>query len=123
MKRFFHKIKASLVAFWIALISFPLKVKWLDGWIQDVQVQLLYAAPQPEPTQWEKLTMIIKTFSIPIIFIFWIIFWIISFVKIRKIDDKTLRKKKIKNTVIIISILILLIILLIFTPSIIEYFS
>jgi len=32
MKRFFNKIKAGLVAFRIALISFPLKVKGLDDW-------------------------------------------------------------------------------------------
>jgi len=48
----------------------------------------------------------------------------VSFIKIRKIDDRAVKKKKIRNAVIIISILVILIIALLFsTPLLTEYFS
>lgn len=52
------------------------------------------------------------------------IFWIVSFIKIRKIDDKVVKRNKIKNVVIIVSILVILIIALLFSaPLLTKYFS
>jgi len=131
MKKIFNKIKASLVVFRVALISFPLKVKGLWNWE--------WKDPDPQPDYWiyypsEKLLSspveettiidtIIKTVPRLLVAITFIV-WIVSFIKIRKIDDKTVKKKKIRNTVIIISILIILIVALILsTPLLTKYFS
>ena len=118
MKKIFNKIKASLVVFRVALISFPLKVKGLWNWE--------WKDPDPQPDYWiyypsEKLLSspveettiidtIIKTVPRLLVAITFIV-WIVSFIKIRKIDDRTLKKKKTKKAVVIIIILITLIII------------
>ena len=85
----------------------------------DQTAQGIYWVPQPE----SKIDIAIKIFPRLLVAITFIV-WIISFIKIMKIDDKTVKKKKIKNAVIIVSILIILIIaLVIFAPLLKEYFS
>ena len=121
MKRFFNKIKTGLVTFWLALISFPSKVKGLydwgwkkpqrqsDYWILYPSEEELYWVPssiEPSETIVDKIIKIAPRLLIVITFIV----WIVSFLKIRKIDDEAVKKKKIKKTVIIIAILILLLI-------------
>ena len=106
MKKIFNKIKVCLVAFRIALISFPLKVKGVKVTQPGVYYPSeLYWVPSPaKPT--DISIKLIPRLLIAITFIV----WIVSFLKIRKIDDKTLKKKKIKKTIIIISLLAILII-------------
>ena len=131
MKKIFNKIKVSLVVFRVALISFPLKVKGLwnwewkdpdpqpDYWIYYPSEKLL-SSPVEQTTIIDTIIKIIPRLLVAITFIV----WIVSFIKIRKIDDKTVKKKKIRNTVIIISILIILIVALILsTPLLTKYFS
>lgn len=128
MKNFFNGIKAGLISFRIALISFSLKVKWL--WLDDYQIPdyLKY-----QSLYWVKPLSSVETFPSPIepaetivdtiikiaprlLIAITFIVWIVSFIKIRKIDDNALKKKKIKNTIIIISLLIILIIGILLLP-------
>lgn len=129
MKKYFIKIKAILTILWGTLISFSSKVigqfeDTIDGWnIQDKRynpnVQWIYWVPSPEP----KIGLAVNIAQILLIAVTFIV-WIVSFIKIRKIDDRAVKKKKIRNAVIIISILVILIIALLFsTPLLTEYFS
>ncbi len=129
MKKYFIKIKAILTILWVTLISFSSKVigqfeDTIDGWnIQDKRynpnVQWIYWVPSPEP----KIGLAVNIAQILLIAVTFIV-WIVSFIKIRKIDDRAVKKKKIRNAVIIISILVILIIALLFsTPLLTEYFS
>lgn len=139
MKKTFNKIKSVLIAVWIALISFSSKaigkmeevvinpqIKYAEPeyWIEKFPAwysmgQELYWTPSPiDTTDW-KLIRIACYLLVLVVFVF----WIISYLKIRKFDDKALKKKKIKNTVIVISILIILIIALSFSPLLIDCFS
>ena len=116
MKKYFNKIKSVLTTFWVILASFSSKVMWqldetIDGWhIQnqsyDPYVQGIYWVPQPE----SKIDIAIKIFPRLLVAITFIV-WIISFIKIRKIDDKALKKKKTKGTIYIMTILVILIII------------
>ena len=135
MRNFYNKIKISLTALWIAIISFSCKVFALvleyeelkypqtDYWISRMQTKYWVVNPIVDPYDWSTPTIVfIKIAQILLIVIIPII-WIINLIKIKKIDDKTLKKKKIKNTVIIVSILIILFVALFFAPLLIEYFS
>lgn len=123
MKNFYNKIKISLTALWIAIISFSSKVFGTD-WTMDFQTKYWIVDPseiltEPDP----KLTSVIKIAQRLLAFVIFIV-WIINLVKIRKIDDNAIKKKKIKKTIVAISILtIIFVALLVFTPSLIEYFS
>jgi len=135
MKTSINKTKTILTSLRIAIISLPYKVmsiledsisNWSDSqvenfqtdyWIMfpeltktpqqgeidinEINTQWLYWVPFPsEPT---PITAI-KVAEILLIAITFII-WIINFIKIKKIDDKTLKRKKIRNTIIIVLIL------------------
>lgn len=122
MKRFFNKIKVCLVAFRIALISFPLKVKGVKvtqpGVYYPSELYWVPSSIEPEPTTTivDTIMKIAPRLLIAVTFIV----WIISFIKIRKIDDKDIKKKKIKNTIIIISVLVILIICLLLLPRFLK---
>ena len=130
MKKIFNKIKASLVVFRVALISFPLKVKGLwnwewkdpdpqpDYWIYYPSEKLL-SSPVEQTTIIDTIIKIVPRLLVAITFIV----WIVSFIKIRKIDDKTVKKKKIRNAIIIISVLVILIIILLLLPRFLKKYS
>jgi len=130
MKKIFNKIKASLIVFWVTLISFPLKVKGLwnwewkdpdpqpDYWIYYPSEKLL-SSPVEETTIIDTIIKIVPRLLVAITFIV----WIVSFIKIRKIDDKTVKKKKIRNAIIIISVLVILIIILLLLPRFLKKYS
>ena len=119
MKKYFKKIKTNLVALWIAIISFPSKVlAHPPHYPYDMQfMQTFYWIERPsdmeilEPAE-STIDIIIKSAPRLLIAITFIV-WIVSFIKIRRIDDKTVRRKRIKKAIIIISILVILIIALI----------
>ena len=110
--------KLGLVAMLTALLWFPVKSLWQSsyewsdsGWspVDFSKMQPMYGVPYDpyydEITDWFillNLCIILITF----------IFWIISFFKIRKINDKDLRRKKIIKTLCIIAVLIVIILLL-----------
>ena len=114
MNKIFNKIKVCLATLRIALISFPLKARGLENWTQEPNHwPMLYWVPSPieeipaEPTLMDTIIKITPRLLIAITFIV----WIVSFIRIRKINDKTLKKKKTKKTFVIMIILITLIII------------
>ena len=126
MKKLLSKIKLGLATLLVTLISFFSKAigqfgDTIDEWANpsSTNSQMLYWVPQPE----SKINIAMKIFPrllIPVT----LAFWIISFIKIRKIGDKSVKRKKIRNAVIIISILVILIVALILsTPLLTKYFS
>ena len=138
MRKFFSKIKSYLAAFRIALISFPFKVKgqgnweWVDPqpdyWIitrtEPIWQQWLYWVPsfsshiEQTTTIVDTIIKIVPRLLIAITFII----GIVSFIKIRKIGDENLRKKRIKRAIIIISILIILVVILLLLPRFLKKF-
>ncbi len=99
----------------------------IDGWhIQnqsyDQYVQGIYWVPQPE----SKIDIAIKIFPRLLVAITFIV-WIVSFLKIRKIDDKVEKKKIIKKIIIILlaiiiaTFLITKLLIWFFTPIPIAY--
>ena len=128
MKKIFNKIKLGLATLWITLISFFSKVmgglsKWPTEqkfWDMHNVQEILYWVPRhPEIPEPPKSTILLATVDkiIPRVLIAITFFiWIVSFVKIRKIDDKTVKKKKIRNAIIIISILVILTVILLLLP-------
>lgn len=117
MGKTINKIKMSLSTLWIAIISFSSKVMgehpyWVNSPAQPdywIPTELLTSPKSESPIIAIKIAQVL---FVTIIFIV----WTISFIKIRKIDDKNQREKKIRNTIIIIAILVLLLILSFLIP-------
>ena len=79
---------------------------WVEGTIGRV--------PDPEPSLlFTVLSFLFKWIEVILIWIVFII-WIISYLKIRKIDDIEFRKKKIKKSAIVVSIILFILALVIF---------
>lgn len=122
MKTTFNKIKTWLATLWIAAFSFFSKVFWQSSWGMDQPMQAMYGVeytirlPVEQPTLIETITKLAKRPLIGITFIV----WIISLIKIRKIEDKAQKKKKIKRTIIIISILVVLIVASLILPLLLK---
>lgn len=127
MKKTFYKIKLSLATLWIAIISFSSKViSQFHQFGQDFSVpsvataQTVYWVPPQElGTKINAIVNAIKRFRIPLIIVIFIV-WIVNFIKIRKIEDKNLKKKKIKNTAIIILIISIIILLMSISARLIK---
>ena len=112
MKKAINKIKISLSTLWIAIISFSSKVMGLHSdWTVDAQPDywIYYPSELLTSPKSESPILAIKIVQILLIAVIFIV-WIVSFLKIKKIDDKTLKKKKIRNTIIVIAIVILVLI-------------
>ena len=128
MKKTFYEIKSILTAFWMTLISFSSKAMgqelyWAPPFLMDEMNM------RPEPMYWveynpemykPELLLIIAKIASLLLVVLTFVFWIISFIRIRKIDDRNLKKKKIKNTIIIISILVILIVVIILLPRFLK---
>ncbi len=126
MKKYFNKIKTGFVTFWLALISFPSKVKGLndwgwkkpqrqpDYWIHYPSEELYWVPSSIEPS--ETIVDTIIKIAPRLLIVITFIVWIVSFLKIRKIDDEAVKKKKIKKTIIIIFLLAILIVSILLLP-------
>jgi len=120
MKRILNKIKTILATLWTIIISFTSKVMGqltTSNFIveEPLHFQTKYwVAPLPEAES-NPITFI-RIVQIWLIILIFIV-WFVNLLRIRKIDDKTLKKKKIRNTIIIISILILLLIAALIIPA------
>lgn len=129
MSKGLNKIKFSLAAIWASISSFPFKA--LGREIEDFQteywilpskttsqrgkeidieapMQWIYWVPFPSEPAPITAIKIAQMWLAAIIFIV----WIISFIKIRKIDDKSLKKKKIKRTIVILLAILFVILLM-----------
>lgn len=121
MKKLLTKTKTVLATLWIALISFPFKTLSIQTfyWVpsaQEYRVKPISAYTEPTTSLMDTIIKIAPRLLVAVTFII----WIVSFIKIRKIDDKNLKKKKIKNTIIIISILVILIVILLLLPRFLK---
>ena len=124
MKKFYSKVKISLAALWVAILSFTSKVfaqvfeyeklnSQTDYWIARVQTKYWVVNPIINPiTDWST-PMIIAVKIVQILLIILIpIIWVINLIKIRKIDDKSLQKKRIRKTIITLLAILVTILLL-----------
>ena len=121
MKKTFNKITTRLATLWIAIISFFSKVlgqNW--GWelqpMYGVEYRVWAIKQINQPT---LIDIVIKIAKWPLIGITLTV-WIISFIKIRKIEDNVQKKKKIKKAIVAISILLILIIACLILPRLLR---
>ena len=110
MKKNFDKVKTCLASLSIALASFLSKVfgQWLERYPQT-KYWVVNTLPVPvEQIGWSTPTSItIKIAQLLLIAVIPII-WIMNFIKIRKMDDKLEKQRKINITIIVIAVLILI---------------
>ena len=111
MKKLLTKIKLGLATLWIALISFSAKAMWWK--FGDAQrskpgygpIQAVYWVPKPTSPISHVLNAVQRLTAIAIFII-----WIINFIRIMRTNDKDLKKKRIKNTIIVITILVIILV-------------
>ena len=120
MKKSFSKIKSFFVMVFATITSFVSKVMWqsVDLWYSDRwwRVESYYWVEMPEsllvkwPTPSELSPLIDTVVKCVEVLLFAAIFvvWLVGFLKIRKIEDKDLKSKKIKRTVIAIVVLLVI---------------
>ena len=115
MKSILNKVKVTLVSIWTAITSFPLKA--LGLWENPDLHQTFYWVMSPDlitSTSSEPVHTLINIIKLSQILLGTIVFiiWIVNLIKIRKLEDKLLKQKKIKKTGIIVLIAIVVIFLL-----------
>jgi len=125
MKKTFNKIRTNLAIIWATIISFPSKVLGQNFIRAMEQEQSFYWVERPKwiwiidlnsQSSTSPTIIAIKITQILLIVIILVV-WITNFIRIKKTDDKALKKKKIRNTIIIISILTLLLIAAFVIPA------
>ena len=116
MKKSFNKIKTILTTLWIAIISFSSKVIGIE-W-DDPTRETLYWVQQPETliSSESEITLAVKIAQIWLTAVIFIV-WIVNFVKIRKMDDRIEKQKKIRTTVIVLAIFVLILITAFLIPT------
>ena len=111
-----NKKKLKLAAIRTVALSFPLKVIG-----QSLPMQYLYWTPNIQDVYWvepieSKINIIIKMVQRALVGITFIV-WIINLIKIRKIDDKIQKKKRINRTIIILVILVVILVAAFLIPA------
>lgn len=120
MKKSFSKIKWFFVMVFATITSFFSKVMWqsVDLWYSDRwwRVESYYWVEMPEslPVKWPApsefsplIDNVVKCVEV-LLFAAIFVVWLVGFLKIRKIEDKDLKSKKIKRTVIAIVVLLVI---------------
>ena len=120
MKKSFSKIKWFFVMVFATITSFFSKVMWqsVDLWYSDRwwRVESYYWVEMPEslPVKWPApsefsplIDTVVKCVEV-LLFAAIFVVWLVGFLKIRKIEDKDLKSKKIKRTVIAIVVLLVI---------------
>ena len=116
MQKTMNKKKLKLAAIRTVALSFPLKVIG-----QSLPMQYLYWTPNIQDVYWvepieSKINIIIKMVQRALVGITFIV-WIINLIKIRKIDDKIQKKKRINRTIIILVILVVILVAAFLIPA------
>lgn len=113
MKKITNKKKLSLATILTTILSFPFKVMGQMMNLDDMQ-DIYWVPPRGEMLYWVPSPMSPALIVSKIIqgVLIWVTFivWIINLIKIRKTDDKTQKRERIKETIIFMSILIILIV-------------
>lgn len=120
MKKSFPKIKWFFVMVFATITSFFSKVMWqsVDLWYSDRwwRVESYYWVEMPKslPVKWPApfefsplIDTVVKCVEV-LLFAAIFVVWLVGFLKIRKIEDKDLKSKKIKRTVIAIVVLLVI---------------
>lgn len=120
MKKSFSKIKWFFVMVFATITSFFSKVMWqsVDLWYSDRwwRVESYYWVEMPKslPVKWPSpsefsplIDTVVKCVEV-LLFAAIFVVWLVGFLKIRKIEDKDLKSKKIKRTVIAIVVLLVI---------------
>ena len=116
MKKTINKIKVSLTMLWVAVTSFFSRVigeSVIIGRPGDDDYygpELLYWVKDPRPAEIPQILHGIRNIWQRVLIGVVFIIWIISFFRIRKTKDKTLKKKRTKIAIIVISILLIVLI-------------
>lgn len=113
MKKITNKKKLSLATILTTILSFPFKVIGQMMNLDDMQ-DIYWVPPRGEMLYWVPSPMsptliVSKVIQGVLIWVTFIV-WIINLIKIRKTDDKTQKRERIKETIIFMSILIILIV-------------
>ena len=118
MKKFFSKIRSLVIMSFAAVASFVSKAMWqaIDNdrgaqewfyWVYRPR-PIIPISIDPEPSSTSSIIdTVVKCFEY-VLFAAIFVVWIVSFLKIRKIEDKELKSKKIKRTVIAIVVLLVI---------------
>ena len=120
MKKSLSKITSAAVMLCAGAYSFITKATGHDGFVKyrsfaqtDYWIRMDRELTVPETTS--LLTTILTTIGKCMEYILIglvLIIWLLSYLKIRKIEDKKLKAKKIKNTAIVIWIIVIITILI-----------
>lgn len=113
MKKIINKTKLSLAAIWATILSLPIKVL---GQLQFDRQSMYWPLPPAEPTAEPKINIVMKIVQRTLVWITLVV-WIVNLVKIKKIDDKAQKKKRIKKAIIVISILVIILIISFLIPA------
>lgn len=109
MKKTYSKIKLNVIMFFAAITSLISKAMWQVWWWESTQ--WFYWVSRWTPImvkQQSSLSILTETIVKYVEWAFVLVIFligIINYLKIRKIDDKELRAKKIKKTIIIIVVI------------------
>jgi hypothetical protein len=120
MKKILNRIKWFFVMAFAAVTSFVSKALWSGFDFTNYPAQPMYwvegtigRVPDPEPSL--LFTVLSFLFKWIEVILLWIVFilWIVSYFKIRKIEDKNIKANKIKNIAIVVWIIVFIIVLIV----------
>ena len=116
MKKLPSKFRTSVIVYFAGIASFLSKAMWNSSeFFQPSFGQTKYWVLSPDTSYSVEssstiFSTVVKWIEIVLIGVIFLV-WIISYFKIRKIDDKELKSVKIKHTIFTVIILLLLVVL------------
>ena len=116
MKKLPSKFRTSVIVYFAGIASFLSKAMWNSSeFFQPSFEQTKYWVLSPDTSYSVEssstiFSTVVKWIEIVLIGVIFLV-WIISYFKIRKIDDKELKSVKIKHTIFTVIILLLLVVL------------
>ena len=116
MKKLPSKFRTSVIVYFAGVASFLSKAMWNSSeFFQPSFGQTKYWVLSPDTSYSVEssstiLSTVVKWIEIVLIGVIFLV-WIISYFKIRKIEDKELKSVKIKHTIFTVIILLLLVVL------------
>ena len=116
MKKLPSKFRTSVIVYFAGVASFLSKAMWNSSeFFQPPFGQTKYWVLSPDTSYSVEssstiFSTVVKWIEIVLIGVIFLV-WIISYFKIRKIDDKELKSVKIKHTIFTVIILLLLVVL------------
>ncbi len=115
MKKLPSKFRTSVIVYFAGVASFLSKAMWNSSEFFEPSFQTKYWVLSPDTSYSVEssstiFSTVVKWIEIVLIGVIFLV-WIISYFKIRKIEDKELKSVKIKHTMFTIIMLLLLVVL------------